>query len=174
MNVQDAIRAQRAIRNFADAPAAETDIDAILDAGRRAPSSRNDQRWSFVVVRDRDRLRALATVGDYAGHLAGATFAVALVVPDSPTQWERESIAYDLGQATQNMLLAGWDRGIGSVHAAVYDEPKTRAILGLPEGMRCDYVLSFGVPEIDVDMTAPREPDRRPLSDLRHDETYQA
>ena len=47
-------------------------LERILQAGRRANSSKNQQRWAFIVCRDRAHLRELAAVGPYAGHLAGA------------------------------------------------------------------------------------------------------
>lgn len=173
MKTEKAIATLRAIRSFKRKPVEPKRLADILDAGRRAPSSMNLQRWAFVVVREPDRLAALAEVGDYADHLAKAPVAIAFVTPDSPTDWERESIAFDLGQCVQSMLLAAWEMGIGGCHAAVYDEPAARRILGLPEGMRCDYLISLGYPETPVATDRAREKvDRRPLADLWHDETW--
>ena len=62
----------RAVRHFAPRALGRRRLHAILDAGRHAGSSKNLQRWEFIVVRDRDRLQALAQVGPSAGHLAGA------------------------------------------------------------------------------------------------------
>jgi len=76
-----AIRTHRAVRRFRPDAISETDLRAILDAGRLSGSSKNSQRWAFIAVRDGDTLQRLAAVGDYAGHLAGATAAVALVTP---------------------------------------------------------------------------------------------
>jgi nitroreductase len=146
MEVGRAIQTQRAIRRFSDRPVDPDAVDAILDAGRRAPSSNNEQRWAFVVVTDRDRLAELAAIGDYADHLAGAAAAIAIVVPQGTEDWEDASIAFDAGQCAQNIMLRAWDLGIGSVHAAVYDEELTRRLLGYPDGWRCDYVLSLGFP----------------------------
>src|SRR3990172_11096351 len=72
MDVGEAIRSQRAISRFADRPIAGEVLEEILDAARRAPSSMNEQRWAFVLVTDPERLRALASVGEDADHLAGA------------------------------------------------------------------------------------------------------
>jgi nitroreductase len=174
VKTEKAIATLRAIRSFKRKPVEPKRLANILEAGRRAPSSMNLQRWAFVVVREPDRLAALAGVGDYAGHLATAPVAIAFVTPDSPTDWERESIAFDLGQCVQSMLLAAWEMGIGGCHAAVYDEPAARRILGLPEGMRCDYLISLGYPRTAVATDRARdEVDRHPVADLRHDETWQ-
>jgi len=168
-----AIATQRAVRVFKRRPVEPKRLTKILEAGRRAPSSMNAQRWAFVVVREPDRLAALGEVGDYAGHLAKAPVAIAFVTPDSPTGGERESIAFDLGQCVQSMLLAAWDMGIGGCHAAVYDQAAARRILGLPDGMRCDYLISLGYPKTPVATDRARaDVDRHPLADLRHDETW--
>ncbi len=146
MDVGRAIETQRAVRRFSDRPIDAGDLDAILDAGRRAPSSMNEQRWSFVVVTAPERLRELSAIGDYADHIARAAAAIALVTPEADEDWRRESIAFDLGQCAQNIMVRAWALGIGSVHAAVYDEALARRLLGYPDGFRCDYVLSLGYP----------------------------
>jgi len=168
MDTLDAIRSLRAIRRFDGRPLPEDVLERILEAGRRAPSSMNEQRWSFVVCTDRDHLRELATIGDYAEHIAGAAAAVALVTPEAEEGWRREGIAFDLGQCAQNLQLAAWALGVGTVHAAVYDEDRTRELLGYPEGWRCDYLLSFGYPE-----HAPTtRGGRKALGDLVHRERW--
>ena len=77
MDVLEAIHGLRVVRRFADRPLEPDDLAAILDAGRRASSSKNQQRWDFIVVTDREHLRQLSHVGPFAGHLAGAAAAFA-------------------------------------------------------------------------------------------------
>src|SRR5438552_10241470 len=79
MTVTEAIQTFRAVRRFADRALPDDVIRAILNAGRRAQSSKNTQPWQFVAVRDRETLRQLSTCGAFAGHLAGAAVGVALV-----------------------------------------------------------------------------------------------
>lgn len=169
MTVWTAIVTQRAVREFSDRPIPDDALERILDAGRRAPSSKNTQPWDFIVVTDRSLLDQLAKVGDYAGHLAGATTAVALVTDDHERADHRVSDAYDLGHATQNMMLAAVEIGIGSVHAAVWDEALAKTLLGLPDGKRCDYLVSLGYPAAEGLLDAPRRKvPRRALEELLH------
>jgi nitroreductase len=154
METWQAINSVRVVRKFTDQPLTDTELERILNAGRRAGSSKNEQRWTFVVVRDRDRLRELANVGRYAGHLAGASVAVALVTPDA-AGGRNNSVMWDLGRAAQNMVLAAWELGIGSVPATVYDHPLAARILSLPSDRRCDFLLSFGHPTDPAKLTAP-------------------
>ena len=70
--VWSAVSRKRAIRQFADRPLRADHLDRILQAGRRSGSSKNLQRWTFIVCRDRDHLEELAALGPWAGHVAGA------------------------------------------------------------------------------------------------------
>ena len=115
--VWNAVRSRRAIRRFADRPLEPEHLERILHAGRRANSSKNQQRWAFIVCEDRAHLRELAAVGPYAGHLAGAAVAVALVTPDPRVAEAPLSVMFDLGQAADSMMLVAWELGkIGRAH----------------------------------------------------------
>jgi nitroreductase len=169
MDTWTAIRTKRMIRTFEARPLGPDHLEQILDAGRHAGSSKNLQRWDFIVIDDRDHLRALAAVGPYASHLAGAAVAVALVTPDPSAPGAALSILWDLGLAAQNMMLAAWELGIGSCPATVYEPALARELLGYPEDRACEYILSFGYPADPGELTRPPRPGgRRPLAALIH------
>jgi nitroreductase len=173
MDTWDAIRTRRNVRRFDDRPIPPDGLDRIVAAAALAPSSMNEQRWAFVVCRDRDWLEELSRAGDYAGHVARAAAAIAFLTPRAEEVSERESIAFDLGQAVENAMLAGWELGIGSCHASVYDEPRVRELLGYPPEMTCDLVVSFGYPDDPVSLAPPgSRGGRKPLPDLRHEERF--
>jgi nitroreductase len=75
MSVSAAVSTKRAVREFDDRAIGPAELGRILDAGRRSGSSKNLQRWDFIVCRDRAHLRELAGVGPWAGHVAGAAVA---------------------------------------------------------------------------------------------------
>jgi nitroreductase len=168
-----AIDSIRVVRDFADRPISDEDVNRIVNAGRRAGSSKNLQRWDFVVVRDRHRLRELSRAGPFAGHVAHAAVAVALVTPD-PTQPDQPlSVMWDLGRAAQNMVLAAWEQGIGSVPATVYEHELIDKLLGLPANHRCEFILSFGYPADETLLTEPKRADGRvPLAEVLHEEAW--
>ena len=169
VDVEQAVDRIRAIRDFANTPLPEDDLNAILDAGRRAGSSKNLQRWHFIVVRERATLQRLAGVGEFAGHLASGAAGVAIVIPDPHEPGAPLSITWDSGRAAQNMMLVAWGRGIGSVPATVYDQPLCRSILGYPNNHHCEYVLNFGYPrEVHSARRAPRKGGRRAFDDVVH------
>lgn len=169
MDVWEALRDKRMIRRFADRPLEPDYLTRILDAGRHAGSSKNLQRWDFIAIEDRDELRRLGEVGPFAGHLAGAAAAVALVTPDPRGPDGPLSITWDLGIAAQNMMLAAWGLGIGSCPATVYDQDLARSILGYPEDRHCEYLLSFGYPADPSELTRPPAAGgRRRLDEVVH------
>ncbi len=168
-----AIATIRAVRQFEDRPLEPAHLDRILRAGRRAGSSKNLQRWTFIVCRERSHLEALAGVGPTAGHIAGAAAAIALVTPDPAAPNAPMSIAFDVGRAAQNMVLAAWELGIGSVPATVYKHDLARRLLRYPGDQRCEYLLSFGYPADPGDLTRPpASGGRRELSEMVREERW--
>jgi nitroreductase len=157
MDTREAIRTIRVVRRFSDRRIEDDALRQILDAARHAASSKNLQRWAYLVVRDRETLERLSHVGPYAGHVAGANVAIATIVPrPADGDWDpTESVMWDLGRGAQNLVLAAWELGVGSAPATVYDEPICRSILGYPEDHYCGYVWSLGYPAAPDDLTRP-------------------
>jgi len=169
----EAIDSLRVVRSFASRPLEAWAVERILHAGRRTGSSKNRQRWAFVVCRDRTHLVELATLGPWAGHLAGAAVAVALLTPDPRAKNANLSITWDLGRAAQNMVLAAWELGIGSVPATVYEHDRARELLGFPADWHCEFILSFGYPADPGVLTARnRAGGRKALTEIVHEERW--
>jgi len=166
MNVNEAIRTKRAVRQFQDKPLPREAVLAILNAGRRAQSSKNSQPWQFIAVQDKQTLKGLSQLGVYAGHLAGAALGVAILTPDPA---EKFQLMFDAGQSAAYMQLAAWERGIGSCLASIYEPEKARAILAFPADLYLSIMLSFGYP-LDESLIAapPKKGGRQPLENLVH------
>jgi nitroreductase len=167
METWDAITSRRNVRRFADRPIDAENLDRILEAGRRAPSSRNWQPWDFVVVTDRQQLQELSTVWRGAGHVADSAATVALVVAQGEEQNVQPRAEYDLGQTTMAMMIAAADAGVGSGHSAVGDQDRARELLGVPPDRRVAYLIDFGYPA-DRPLAPIRRPDRRPVDEVVH------
>jgi nitroreductase len=152
MNVSEAIRTKRAVRNFSDKPIPEESIQKILNAGRRSQSSKNTQPWHFIAITNKTLLKELSECGTWATHLAGAALGVAILTPD-PT--EKFQTMFDAGQAAAYMQLAAWELGIGSCPASIYEPERARALLGFPVDLQLRIALSFGYPLNEVELSAP-------------------
>jgi nitroreductase len=162
MSVAEAIRRKRAVRVYTTDPVPEPVVDAILNAGRRAQSSKNTQPWTFILVAERERLRQLSTAGTYAAHLAKAAFAVVLVAA--------AGTEFDLGQAAAYMQLAATASGVGSCITTLHDEAAARAILGVPGELMCRLSIAFGYPAEPT--TALKAGGRKPLNEVVRRERY--
>jgi len=173
MSAWETVSTKRVVRNFADRPVPPDDLVRILNAGRRAASSKNLQRWHFIVCRDRDHLQELSAVGPWADHLGRAAVAVALVTPDPDAADAPLSVMFDLGMAAANMMLVAWELGIGSCPATVYDHDLARRLLRYPDDHHCEYLISFGFPADPADLRRPNKAGGRvALADIVHDEVW--
>jgi nitroreductase len=166
MNVSEAIRTKRAVRQFRAQPLPQEAVTAILNAGRRSQSSKNTQPWRFIAIQDKDTLAELSTCGQWAGHIAGAALAVAIVHPD-PT--EKFQVLFDIGQTAAYMQLAAWEMGIGSCLASIYEPEKARELLGFPADLHLRIVISFGYPADETAISQPpRKGGRNTLEEIAH------
>jgi len=152
MNVSEAIRTKRAVRQFRPDPLPDDVIRAILRAGRRAQSSKNTQPWRYIAITQRDTLQQLSKLGKYAGHLAGAALGLVILTPDPA---ERFSIMFDAGQTAAYLQLAAWELGVGSCLATLYEPEQARALLGFPAEWHARIALSFGYPADPTALTRP-------------------
>jgi len=124
-----AIASKRDVRDYAATPVPSDVEERILDAGRVSGSSRNTQRWEFVVVEAARRELADAV---YAPHnVATAALVIALV---------GDAGGFDVGRASQNMMLAAWNDGVVSCPNGIRD-PETAARIC---GGEVKMILSFG------------------------------
>jgi len=170
MNVSDAIRTKRAVRQFTDRPLSEETVLAILNAGRRAQSAKNTQPWHFIAIRERSTLLALSKLGEWAGHLSGAALGVAILTPDPASRF---SVMFDAGQSAAYMQLAAWEMGVGSCPATIYDPEQARQILGFPAELHLRIALSFGYPlEAGQISAPPKKGGRKAPGDVYHLEKW--
>ena len=166
MNVSEAIRMKRAVRKFQEKPLPDDVVHSILNAGRRSQSSKNDQGWQFIAIRDKSILTALSKTGTYAGHLAGAALGVAIVTPNPEGKFQD---LFDAGQAAAYMQLAAGELGVGSCLASIYEPEKAREILGFPHDWHLRIAISFGYPADEEKLAAPpKKGGRRPLEEVVH------
>jgi nitroreductase len=170
MNVSDAIRTKRAVRKFLEKPLSEETMRVILNAGRRSQSSKNNQDWQFIAVTDKAILKELSQCGEWAGHIAGAALAVAILTPDPD---EKFQYLFDAGQSAAFMQLAAWEMGVGSCPASLYDFEQARTILGFPSEWHARLALSFGYAEEDGKISvALKKGGRMALDEIVHWEKW--
>ncbi len=169
MNVLEAIRSKRAVREYQDRPIPESAVRTILDAGRLSQSAKNLQPWHFVAISNRDLLRKLAEMGRFSPHLGEAALGVVIL---TPAPEERFQILFDAGQSAAYMQLAAWEMGIGSCLVTSYDREKVRQLLGFPGDLHVRVAIAFGYPADDPSPSTSSRRDRRRFDDVVHWEKW--
>jgi len=149
-DVLEFIQKRRSIRQFQEgAPVSDEQVETLLRAAMAAPSAGNEQAWAFIVVRDRDRLDAIMRFHPYAGMLATASLAI-VVCGDLARQQHAGYWVQDCAAATQNLLLAAANIGLGTCWCGVHPRPEReqgcRKLFDLPETIAPFAVVAVGVP----------------------------
>jgi nitroreductase len=170
MEVAEAIRMKRAIREFSDQELPDEVVLHILNAGRRAQSAKNRQPWHFIAIRERVTLEALSRLGTFAGHVSNAALGIVILTPSPSQRW---SIMFDAGQAAAYMQLAAWEMGVGSCLATIYEPDAARELLGFPNDLHLHVALSFGYAADEERMKlSPQGRGRRSFEDIVHYEQW--
>lgn len=166
MQVHEAIRTKRAVRQFSDKPLPAEVVEAILNAGRRAQSSKNTQPWRFLAIQERETLESLGYRGEQRTHFADAALGVLILTPDPEG---KRSILFDAGQAAAYMQLAGWEQGVGSCIFSIFEPEQARDVLGFPADWQAGIAISFGYPQDASELSdAPEKGGRLPYDEVVH------
>jgi nitroreductase len=144
------IKSRRTIRRFKSEPIEEEKLQAILDAGRWAPSFSNLQPWRFIVIKDQKLKNALDKAARESVLHLGINEApvVILVCVDrriDPLHGIEAGAA-----ATQNMTLAATSLGLGAGWIGIWGteaETSIQKIFKLPETVRAVSLLPVGIPD---------------------------
>src|ERR1700694_1611373 len=126
----DFLRSLRAVREFQRKPVPEKIGQDILEVGRWSGSASNRQFSEIIVIRQRETLEALASIGGYTGHLRGAALGMVLVMPG---EWP-EGETFDEGRLAERIMLGAWAHGVGSSIGWFSPEGRDQAkqMLGVP------------------------------------------
>jgi nitroreductase len=140
---------RRSIRQYSRQPVSDDAIRQILKAAMSAPSAYDRRPWSFVVITDEQILREIPRFHEYAIILNAVGTAIAVCGVTSAVDTDEEWLAA-CSAATQNMLLAAHELGLGSVWVGITPierrVEKLKALLELPAGIEPICVLPLGYP----------------------------
>ncbi len=146
MDVIDAIKARKSVRNYLNKAVEEEKLIAILEAGRLAPSASNRQEWRFVIVRDLETKRRLAEIAN------GQTFigeAPVVIVACAETDGHvmrcgQPCYPIDVAIALDHLTLAATELGLGTCWIGAFDENKVKEILRIPAEIRVVGLMPLG------------------------------
>jgi nitroreductase len=185
MELFEAIENRRSIRRYKPDPVDDKKIEAILEAGRWAPSWSNTQCWRFIVVRDPQVKSRLAEtllkfklpdkeIDNPAINMIKTAPVVIVVCAKLGTSGTAPGVGsgdyftekgdwymFDTALAVQNMLLAAHALGLGTVVIGTFDAAKAEKALNVPEGYRVVTFFPVGMPDHEG-----KAPPRKELSEI--------
>lgn len=195
MELSDALRRRRMVRNYTDQPVAPEVLERVLDAARRAPSAGNTQALDLLVLDGPSETGAywdltLPAERRAAFRWPGLLQAPVLVVPcvrpgayveryaepdkarpglgDDADGWSVPYWFVDGGAAVMALLLAAVDEGLGALLFGQFDhEPAVRAAFAIPDDVAVLGTVAIGHPAPDEPGRSAARP-RRPLDDIVH------
>lgn len=147
MDVIEAIKSRRSIREFTDDDVDDTALEEIIDAGRWAPSGLNNQAWRFIVVRDNGTKEELSMLTHYGSIIKNAPVLIAVFL-DRNEMYDHTKDVQSLGACIQNMLLAVHSMGLGAVWLGQILNKKedVNTILCAPASYELMAVVALGHP----------------------------
>lgn len=152
MSLYDLIVSRRSIRQFKPEPISQEILRVVVNAGRLAPSAANRQPLEFIVVDEESIRKQLFPCLKWAGYIAPEgnpkpghepqAYVVVLV----NTEIREKGFEWDSGAAIENMILAAWEKGIGSCWIISVDKDRVKTLLNVPATYKVDSVIAFGYP----------------------------
>jgi nitroreductase len=177
--VTELFRVRWSPRSFSDRPVPADILEAILEAGRWAASSYNEQPWRFIVASKEDGEAFQALLGVLAPfNQAWAKNASVLILTAARNNFSHDEspnchALHDAGAALAYMMLQAAASGVQAHAMAGFDQEKAREVAGIPPEFQVGAVVVIGYPDSHDKLSndqlkerelAPRK--RKPLSEL--------
>jgi nitroreductase len=163
------------MRKYTSDPVPEEKLNRVLEAIQWAPSWVNFQPWEVIIIDDPEVKAALQQcVPDGNPGRKAVTMAPLLLAvcgkqgisgfyKDQPSTRYGDWVMFDIGIACQNLCLAAWAEGLGTLHLGLLDHQKAGEILKIPDELRLYEIIPLGVP---AKVGTP--PNRRSIMDFTH------
>ena len=157
MDVMEAIKGRRSVRSYSDRLLEEEKLLQVLEAGRIAPSARNDQEWRFILVRDPKKIKLLMDAADGQPSVGQAPAAIVVCGTDrhlmdcgQPTDTVNCSIALT------HMMLEAYELGLGTCWLGHFFADKVKKALDIPDHVSVVAFTPIGYPN-EVPEVRPRK-----------------
>jgi nitroreductase len=150
MELKEALLKRRSVRKFTAEPIKDEDVDYLLHAAMSGPSAVNKRPWEFYVITQPETIAKLNQVG-FAKYPSPLMIVVAgnaarFLPLGNETYWVQDTSA-----ATENILLAATDLGLGACWCGIYpDKLRVRQvskILHLPLTIKPLNIIIIGHPD---------------------------
>jgi nitroreductase len=155
MNFLELAKARYSVRSFKEDDIEESKLNAILEAGRVAPSACNKQPQKIFVVKSEEARAKLAAVCRFTFDAP----VVLVVCYDKERSWQNDLMpGYHSGETDAaivctHMMLEAWEQGIASCWVGWFNADEIAKALSLPENLCVCSLLPIGYAADDATPT---------------------
>ena len=172
MEAMEMIYGRRSIRGYEEREIPQEVLDEVFAAAMMAPSWKNTQTASYVVVKSLEmREKVLSALPPFNyGNAKNAPVIVVMTTKHGRSGYDKDGTPstqkgdkweiFDAGIACQTLCLAAYAQGLGTCIMGIYDEDKLPQILDLPEDEIVTAVIPMGYPAVD-----PAAPKRKTVEE---------
>ena len=143
MSIDDIILNRRSIRRYKEGEIPEDILHQILNAGRNAPSAGNMQPIHFIILKDPEIKKEIAST--FSRFLKDSPVVIVGCANIKALLTGRWAII-DTTIAMQNMVIAAWILGLGSCWIGAFNEKKVKEKLKIPDKWKVVALLTLGYP----------------------------
>ena len=166
VNTLRPIRRVSQVRQYTSDPVPDDVVAQLLELARWTGSSKNTQPWHFIVVRDKEKLKAIGALRPNINWAASAPVGIAIVLDGASPHSE----AYDEGRVTERLLtgatMLGYGGGVAWFGEAEHQNAAKRT-LGIPDAKMARQIVMIGKPKSKDDPRPTGPPrGRRALDEL--------
>ena len=151
MELFEAIKERRSIRNYEDKKVGSEIIGMLLEACRWSPSAGNRQPWEVIVVDDPETIEKLARASLDQTWMTTAPLVLAMCINLNIAKgnYGERSEMYALetmGMAIQNVMLTAHSLGLGTCCVSAFEENEVMDILNCMKIIRPVALITVGYP----------------------------
>jgi nitroreductase len=164
VKIIEEIVARRSIREYHPLPVEKEKLQRILEAGRLAPTARNQQDWRILIVSDpllKERLVDEASPHQLFLKQAPIILAACALNPDYVMRCGHAAFLIDLAIVLEHIALQAVREGLGTCWIGSFDEGRAKSVLQVPAPVRIVELMSLGYPA-----ALPDARERKPAQDL--------
>ena len=171
MELQEALEQRYSCRCFSSEEPTNDQIQAIVEAGRLAPTACNNQPQRVYVVKGDKNLEKLDTwVRNRYG--APVNFIIGYDTTEcaihDPQRFGGENFSFgeqDCVSVLVHMALKATDLGLATVWMGAMNDEQLKRVFDIPENVKVRAVLACGIPDDTLGGPCPRHTERRPLEE---------
>lgn len=164
MKIIEEIENRRSIREYSPKPVEKEKLARILEAGRLAPTARNQQDWRIVIITDPQVKNTLIDqASPRQGFLKQAPIILAACAlnPDYIMRCGHPAYLIDLAIVLEHIALQAVREGLGTCWIGSFDESKAKDVLKIPDQIRIVELMSLGYYDY-----LPDARERKPIQEL--------